>query len=232
MQLRNCILIALAFDATEEEIAAAHDMIDRHAGADPSVLVSATVNGTTGQFETTGSGMTPREQQAAANSTELDAAGFPWDERIHSSNKKRNDKGLWWARRGVTPALKAQVEAELRKTISAPAATTTPQQPAASTPAPVSTPPQPAASGPPMPGANLPPMPGAAQPDPAYTALVQFIAQNTKSAANPAGVFDDQYIVNVLAHYGVAEGSLQNLAHRLDLVPTIDAWLRSVIAQQ
>lgn len=235
MQLRNCILIALAFDATEDEIAQAHDMLDRVAGgADPTVLVSASVNGTTGALETSGTGqaITPATAAAGAaasgnvaapSNAQLDAAGFPWDERIHSSNKKLNDKGLWWAKRGVTPAMKASVEAELRATLGAAPQTAAPANPA---PAPQTT----AQVAPPMPGANLPPMPGAAQPDPAYTNLVTFIAQNTQSSANPNAKFTDQYIKDVLTHYGVAEGSLQNLAHRLDLVPTVEAWLRQVLA--
>jgi hypothetical protein len=82
-----------------------------------------------------------------------------------------------------------------------------------------------------LPGAGpMPPMPGAATVDPAYAALVQFIAQNTSSAANPTGKFDDAYIKAVLTHYGVADGSLQNLAHAPQLVPTIDAWLRQALA--
>lgn len=238
MELRNFVLIALAFDATQQECDAAHELIDRVAGGvDPTVLVTASVDGKSGQVQTSGTG-TPippnnaidNANAAAANSNaELDAAGFPWDERIHSSNRKKNDKGLWWAKRGVTPALKASVEAELRSTMSAAPATTTPAAPAPqqTTPAPAATTP----AAPPMPGANLPPMPGAAAVDPAYTALVQFIAQNTNSAANPAGKFTDDYIKQVLTHYGVAEGSLQNLAHRLDLVPTVDGWLRQVLAQ-
>jgi hypothetical protein len=223
MQLRNCILIALAFDATEQEVNAAHEIIDRISGGiDPGILVSATVDAGTGQVIQSPAAPAGAAAPAANSNVALDAAGFPWDERIHSSNKKFNDKGLWWAKRGVTPALKATVEAELRKTLgSTPAATPTPTP--AATPAPTT------AALPPMPGASLPPMPGAATPDPLYTNLVQFIAANTQSATNPAGRFTDDYIKQVLTHYGVAEGSLQNLAHRLDLVPQVDAWLRQAL---
>lgn len=226
MQLRNAILIALAFDATEQEVNAAHELIDRVSGGiDPTILVSASVNATTGVIEGAAAPAptpTPAAPAAAAGGAQLDAAGFPWDERIHSSNKKLNDKNLWWAKRGVQPALKAQVEAELRATLGAAPATA---------PAPTPTPTPAAAAAPPaLPGAALPPMPGAVTVDPAYAALVQFIAQNTHSAANPAGKLTDDYVKQVLTHYGVAEGSLQNLAHRPDLVPTVDTWLRSAIA--
>lgn len=34
-------------------------------------------------------------------SAELDKTGLPWDERIHSSNRKKTSKGVWTRRRGV-----------------------------------------------------------------------------------------------------------------------------------
>jgi len=225
--LRNAILIALAFDATEDEVNAAHELIDRVVGGsvDPAMLIHAQVNGATGAMETGGTGQPANFQSTPTTSAtpQLDSTGLPWDERIHSSNKKLNGKGQWWAARGVSPATKAKVESELRATLGS-TATTTPA-PAVATPQQSATP----VAQPPMPGSNMPPMPGAAQTDPAYTALVQFIAANTQSTANPAGKFNDQYIKDILKHYGVADGSLQNLAHRLDLVPTVQGWLSSVV---
>lgn len=44
----------------------------------------------------------------------VDAAGLPWDERIHSTNKGQNADGTWRKRRGVDAAVVTQVEAELR----------------------------------------------------------------------------------------------------------------------
>lgn len=237
--LRNAILIALAFDATEEEANAAHALIDRvigGGGVDPSILVHAQVNGVTGETVnaaahipaqpsvTPAATAAPQANTTVAANSQLDAAGFPWDERIHSSNKKLNTQGLWWGKRGVTPAQKAQVEAELRATLGAAPVTAQPAAaPVATVQAPV------AAVTPPMPGGNVPPMPGAAQPDPAYTALVQFIAQHTQSAANPGALFSDDYIKQILTHYGIADGSLQNLAHRLDVVKPVHDWLLSVV---
>ena len=232
MQLRNCILIALAFDATEEEVAHAHEVIDRVAGGiDPSILVSASVNSGTGVIETTGTGNAiSNTTAAAATNADLDAAGLPWDDRIHSSNKKKNDKGLWWAKRGVTPALKGKVEKELRDTLAANGGAAVQSTPAISTPAPVTGAPALPGSGlPPMPGSNLPPLPGAAAVDPAYTALVQLIAANTQSAANPQGRITDDWVKQVLTHYGVADGNLQNLAHAPQLVPQIDAYIKSAL---
>lgn len=45
---------------------------------------------------------------------DVDSAGLPWDERIHSSSKSTIANGTWKKKRGVDPALVATVEAELR----------------------------------------------------------------------------------------------------------------------
>lgn len=44
----------------------------------------------------------------------LDAAGLPWDARIHASSKAKTVDGYWRARRGVDESLVSQVEAELK----------------------------------------------------------------------------------------------------------------------
>lgn len=75
---------------------------------------------------------------------QLDSAGLPWDERIHSSKRTVNDDGRWKKRRGVSEQEMARVEAELRQkfpaqapTIQTPAAPTiqTPATPTIQTPA-------------------------------------------------------------------------------------------------
>lgn len=43
---------------------------------------------------------------------ELDSAGMPWDERIHSGSKKTNADGKWKLRKNVDENLVKQVEAE------------------------------------------------------------------------------------------------------------------------
>ena len=47
---------------------------------------------------------------------DVDAEGFPWDERIHSSNRKKTQKGLWTKRKGVQPIVWDEVRAELKAT--------------------------------------------------------------------------------------------------------------------
>lgn len=79
-----------------------------------------------------------------AVSTAVDGAGFPWDERIHSTPATQNANGLWRMRRStaknpVTPELIQSVEAEMRakgygKPLTpAPLQTTIPTAPAAPT---------------------------------------------------------------------------------------------------
>ncbi len=57
-----------------------------------------------------------------ASAVELDSKGLPWDDRIHAGTKSKIAKGEWKAKRGVEPALIAQVEAELRARVAAPVA--------------------------------------------------------------------------------------------------------------
>jgi len=59
----------------------------------------------------------PASAPPASNTTdasELDKNGLPWDARIHSSSKNTNQDGTWRYTRGGDPAVRAQVEAELR----------------------------------------------------------------------------------------------------------------------
>jgi hypothetical protein len=49
----------------------------------------------------------------------FDAAGLPWDERIHSSSKAIVADGTWRQKRGVSELLVKKVEAELRDAVTA-----------------------------------------------------------------------------------------------------------------
>lgn len=50
----------------------------------------------------------------AGKTGELDSAGLPWDERIHSGSKKKNADGKWKLRKNVDEMLVKSVEAENR----------------------------------------------------------------------------------------------------------------------
>lgn len=88
--------------------------------------------------------ITTQRDDIAVNS-ERDSRGLPWDERIHSGNKEKGKDGVWRRRRGVSPEVEAQVEAELRGQAPAkkvaPFGSMTPEQyQQAVTPAPVAAP--------------------------------------------------------------------------------------------
>lgn len=59
-------------------------------------------------------GNAPAALVQAVDQPETDASGLPWDERIHSSNRKTIADGTWQKKRGVDAQLVASVEAELR----------------------------------------------------------------------------------------------------------------------
>lgn len=46
--------------------------------------------------------------------TELDAAGFPWDNRIHAGTKTKTVDGCWKRKRGISEELVGQVQAEFK----------------------------------------------------------------------------------------------------------------------
>jgi hypothetical protein len=218
--LRTGLLILIPFDASPAELDTAHDMIDRIAAGgtalDPQYLVNASVPATHDGHTATGANVTVPE---------VDSDGVPWDERIHSGAKSRTAKGAWTRRRNVDDATFTRISNELKNSVAnnipAPAASAGLPPPPGSTPPP----PQQPAGLPPLPGAGLPPPPGAAVVDPAYAALVKLIADNTQSAANPAGRLTDVWVKQVLEHYQVPEGNLQNLAHMPAVVPTVHQYI-------
>lgn len=111
----------------------------------------------------------------AATSTEtpgppqLDAEGFPWDERIHSNAaEKMSAKGVWKRRKNISEEIWNGVRAELRTNYPAPAPAAaaapapTPTPAATPAPAPVAATPAPAATPPAAPSAPAVPAPPAA----------------------------------------------------------------------
>ena len=159
---------------------------------------------------------------------DLDAKGFPWDNRIHAGTKRKNADGSWTAKRGVDPALVAQVEAELRQVMgAAPAAPLAPAAPV---------PPPPAPSAPvvaSVPQATATPAPAAVPAPPAgevpQDARQQFVGLvGRASAAIQAGKVTQAEITQCCAAAGVP--ALPLLANRLDLVAQVAAQVDAMIA--
>ncbi len=167
-----------------------------------------------------------------ASGVEVDKHGLPWDGRIHAGTKRKNADGSWTAKRGVDPALVAQVEAELRQVMGAPAAAPlaqapTPVAPIAPAPAsapPVTVPPAPAVA-PAPPAAVQAPGPVANEAD----ARAQFVALVGRASAAIQGQKVTQAEVNqCCADAGVP--ALPLLANRLDLVAQVAAHIDALIA--
>lgn len=91
----------------------------------------------------------------------LDSRGFPWDERIHSGNRKTNADGTWAKRRGVQKIVTSKVENEYRAQGFGVAGAAPAPAPAAVTPPPSAVTPPPAAAVTPPPPVAAPPAPAA-----------------------------------------------------------------------
>lgn len=178
----------------------------------------------------------------AAQGVDLDKAGFPWDQRIHSGNKQKVTDGTWRKRRGIDDATVALVEGELRQVMGAPAAQIAAAIPGmvlqAPTPSTVSItpPPPPGGVGGLPPGVTvvnaMPPIPPslvrAAPPSgndsrQLYTALVGRSAQ-----AFAARKLTPEQVSACCTKYGIP--SLPLLANRLDLVQQVAAEIDAMIA--
>lgn len=158
---------------------------------------------------------------------DLDAKGLPWDNRIHAGTKRKNADGSWTAKRGVDPALVAQVEAELRRVMgAAPAAPLAPAVPAPPPTAPIA----PVVVS--APQVTAPPAPAVAPAAPAgevpADARAQFVALVGRASAAIQGQKVTQAEVNqCCADAGVP--ALPLLANRLDLVAQVAAHIDALI---
>ena len=170
----------------------------------------------------------PAAPSTHASGVELDKHGLPWDSRIHAGTKRKNADGSWTAKRGVDPALVAQVEAELRQVMgAAPAAPLAPAVPAPPPTAPIA----PVVAS--APQVTAPPAPAVASVAPAgevpADARAQFVALVGRASAAIQGQKVTQAEVNqCCVDAGVP--ALPLLANRLDLVAQVAAHIDALIA--
>lgn len=181
----------------------------------------------------------------ASGGVELDAAGLPWDQRIHSSSRVKLDNGCWKKKKGINnPSFVGQVETELRNLMAnrpplqavPPAPAPMPQQPVPPQVWTGQVPPAPmaqqleqmqqaaAAMVPPAPQPVAPPIqqPAAAPAVPTtYEELTHALASLLK--ATPALALKLQ---SVLQELGVPQ--LPLLANRPDLIPAF--WFKLTAA--
>lgn len=153
---------------------------------------------------------------------ELDARGFPWDERIHASSKAINADGTWKKRRGVNPKEVEQIEAEL--------ILNSPEEPAASPEIPsfneVGAMPSFNYEPPTMPSfappATVAEAPATVAEAPASTVTFPILIQRIQKGVVANEISNDQ-VQAVLNNHGVAGTAM--LAPRRDLIPTVYAEL-------
>lgn len=165
---------------------------------------------------------------------EYDSKGMPWDGRIHASSKNKVADGTWRYKRGCDEAVIAQIEAELRATMGAPAVAAggATQVQAAGGTAPAFGP-HPFFDGtaPAVPPAPVAPAPVVAPPPAASVAVTVAAAAGltyeSLIAALPAKITSGELTATQLQEacekFGVA--SIGSLAARPDLVPIIAATL-------
>lgn len=158
---------------------------------------------------------------AGPSTVKVDAAGLPWDNRIHSSGKSINKgDGLWKAKRDVAPSLIASVEAELRALMALPNVPGVPATPSVSSLPPV--PPVPAVLSPvPVPAADA-----AHSPEVEQSTAVLFPDFAAKvMAAVAAGKFTHQDVAAACKMVGLA--NFPSMASRPDYIPQVDVLLFS-----
>lgn len=159
---------------------------------------------------------------------ELDAAGMPWDGRIHSDTKSKIGGGYWRTRRGADAAVVTAVTAELKAAMGAPSAPV----PLASVPVPPPFVASVVPSVPPVPTTQVIESAGAAptaspssEPVPpvaiAVTTFPQLMMAITKGIGK--GTFTQPDVVKAIEGVGLA--SIPMLASRPDLIPAVAAAL-------
>lgn len=207
------------------------------AAAAPNASTAATPTGTAPAATST---------PGATSGVELDKNGMPHDVRIHSENKAKVQDGSWRYRRNLDPAVKAQVEAELRAVMAlpagagaAPAPNAPSQAPAPSAPHSASAAPVPTPT-PPAPGYAAPAAPSPLPSTPATGAAVPTATGSgvpINSFVDFVGRIGVLIAEQKLTQPEVAAACLANgvtdlplLATRPDLVPNVVATVNAMLA--
>lgn len=160
----------------------------------------------------------PAAPTTSAPGVELDAEGLPWDARIHAKSSTgpggvKNADGTWRAKRGVNDdALVAQVKAELRAAMGAPAAIPVPPVTSA---VPIAVPP-----------AAVPVPPVAAGPE-EITTFPQIMKKISGLRVGQFPAMSQDELSSILAQAGLP--SLPTLASRADLIPAVNAGIDALM---
>lgn len=178
----------------------------------------------------------------APATAELDKNGLPWDARIHASSKARNADKTWRGKRGVDPAVVAQVEAELRALMAVPGpgvGNLTPDQvaanhyvptPAAGNVAPPSPGLPPAPPAPPAPTHTIAPTaPGITPPPAAGAAPLTFVSLMGKvTALTTGGKLTEAEALSAIQANSLS--AFPQLLQRPDLLKAVSDTIDSLVA--
>lgn len=147
----------------------------------------------------------------------LDNSGLPWDERIHSSSKAFNADATWRKKRGVSDALVAEVELQLKALMNVPAPVHIQAE--------VAQVPPPPAEVLSFPVASPVPLPPDFDPKKAFVNFIQSSAQAVRE-----GKITQEEVKNICIKHGVPDIPL--LGNRLDLVPVIAIEVEQLIVSR
>ena len=157
---------------------------------------------------------------------DVDAAGMPWDGRIHSSSKAKVADGTWRQKRNLDPALLSSVTAELKQTMGLGVAP--PPASAGVAPPPFATsavpPAPPASSIPPAPPIPTPLPSAGVAPTASPSSGNPFLALMKHVTAGFAAKSITQEMINA-AVKGVGLPSLPMLVNQPDKIPAVAAAL-------
>jgi len=160
-----------------------------------------------------------------SDGTGVDSVGLPWDDRIHSSSKKKGKDGTWNKRRGgPTGPSRDDIERELRASRSS----GTPMPPVSAPP-----PPMPPVSAPTMPVAPPPPLPVPASaaptpvtPEPAEEMdFASLMSQIGPKLGEGEGQINKEYLVGLCQGQGI--NSITDLAVQPEKIGVVVAQLRA-----
>lgn len=212
------ITFTLAVDATDDDLRKAREVLALIRSL--STNTDKTRGNTTDEPEETPlGGAAPAATfqapaPAVAQSVECDGSGLPWDARIHSGAKAKNNDGSWKKRRGTQDSEVKKIEAELRATLAAGQVTSAAAPP----------PPPPATVG--TVAAPPPPPPPPAAPPASANPFVTVLQKVT--ALQAAKKLTQEEIVGACQAVGVT--SLPALNARPELIPAFDTYLDSLTA--
>ena len=157
---------------------------------------------------------------------DVDAAGMPWDGRIHSASKAKVADGTWRQKRNLDPALLSSVTAELKQTMGLGVAP--PPASAGVAPPPFATsavpPAPPASSIPPAPPIPTPLPSAGVAPTASPSSGNPFLALMKHVTAGFAAKSITQEMINA-AVQGVGLPSLPMLVNQPDKIPAVAAAL-------